>query len=146
MRKAKLHHIGIAARDARKALEFYESGLGVTEIHWEEVPSQKVRLAGIRFGGTTLEILEPTSPDSPIARFLEKKAEGLHHLCFEVGDLEATLERLCALGYDLIDRVPREGAGNTRIAFVHPKSTGNRRIFWRIQRLTPEMRGISGHL
>lgn len=90
----------------------------------EEVAEQKVRVAFLAVGESRIELLEPTAPDSPVARFLEKSGEGIHHIAYEVADLEQTLKDLRDRGVRLIDETPRRGAHNTRIAFLHPKATG----------------------
>jgi methylmalonyl-CoA epimerase len=92
--------------------------------HAEEVPDQNVRAVSLDVGGTILELLEPTSPDSPIARFIEQRGEGIHHLSFVVDDIEAEIARLLREGFQMVDRTPRIGVGGYRIAFMHPKSTG----------------------
>ena len=116
-------HIGIAVRSLAQAGKFYED-LGIPSAGGEEVAEQKVRVAFYPAGESRVELLESTDPEGPIGRFVEKKGPGLHHIALRVGDLEATLKNLAARGYDLIDKVPRAGAGNHRIAFVHPRATG----------------------
>ncbi len=118
----KVNHIGIAVRSIDEAKRFYEL-LGL-EVEGEEVvEEQKVKVAFIQVGETRVELLEPTSEDSPVAKFLDKRGEGIHHIAFQVDDIEAALEELKKSGVRLIDERPRRGAHNTRIAFVHPKST-----------------------
>ena len=118
----KVNHIGIAVRSIDEAKRFYEL-LGL-EVEGEEVvEEQKVKVAFIQVGETRVELLEPTSEDSPVAKFLDKRGEGIHHVAFQVDDIEAALEELKKSGVRLIDERPRKGAHNTRIAFVHPKST-----------------------
>jgi methylmalonyl-CoA epimerase len=119
----KIHHIGIAVNNLDEALKVYETFLKDIHVHREEVPQQKVKVAGIPLGDSTIELLEPVSPDSPIAQFIEKKGTGIHHLAIEVDDIEETLRTLEDSGYKLIDKTPREGAMGMKIAFVHPKST-----------------------
>jgi methylmalonyl-CoA/ethylmalonyl-CoA epimerase len=116
-------HIGIAVRSLVQAGRFYED-LGIAPGGEEEVPEQKVRVAFYPAGESRVELLESTDPEGPIGKFVEKKGPGLHHIALRVGDLEATLKKLADRGYDLIDKVPRAGAGNHRIAFVHPRATG----------------------
>ena len=116
----KLDHIGVAVEGLAQALKPYQEGLGITPSAIEEVADQGVRIAFLPVGDSEIELLEPTSPDSPVARFLEKRGEGLHHICLEVDDLEATLSRLKAQGVRLIDETPRPGGQGKRIAFVHP--------------------------
>jgi methylmalonyl-CoA epimerase len=118
----RINHIGIAVHDIQAALQVYESALGMVLTEIVEVPAQKVRVAFLPVGESNLELVQPTSEDSPTARFLEKRGEGIHHVCLEVEDLEAALARLQDQGVPLIDQVPRPGA-HGRVAFVHPKGT-----------------------
>lgn len=120
----KIDHLGIAVGDIGEALEFWSDALGLENIHTEEVEDQKVRVAMLPIGGTNIELLEPTDPASPVAKFLEKRGGGIHHIAIEVDDITASLQRLKSQGMRLIDEVPRTGAGGCLIAFVHPKSTG----------------------
>jgi methylmalonyl-CoA/ethylmalonyl-CoA epimerase len=122
MNKPTLDHIGIAVRSLASA-KIYED-LGLTIEHVETVETQRVKTAFLSVGDSNLELLEPTSPDSPIARFIEKRGEGIHHICLRVDDLEAHLERLKAAGYRLINEAPVPGAHGCRVAFLHP-SAGN---------------------
>ena len=119
----KLDHVGIAVEDLEAAGRLYES-LGLACSGREEVEEQKVEVAFYPLGETRLELLQSTDPEGPIGKFIAKKGPGLHHLCVEVPDVAAALERLTAEGFQLIDRVPRAGAGGCKVAFVHPKSTG----------------------
>lgn len=121
--KATLDHIGIAVGDLAQALAFYRDALGLEVEPPEEVPSQRVRAHFVPVGDATLELLEPTASDSPIAKFIEKRGPGVHHLTLRVDDIRETLGRLKARGVRLIDEAPREGAGGALIAFVHPAST-----------------------
>ncbi len=118
----KINHLGIAVTDLDKAIETYEK-LGFRVDHREEVPSQKVEVAMITIGESHIELLQPTADDSPIAKFLEKKGPGIHHLAVEVDDIEQALKEYSNQDIVMIDKTPRDGAHNTRIAFVHPKST-----------------------
>ncbi|MBU0551573.1 methylmalonyl-CoA epimerase [Myxococcota bacterium] len=120
----KIDHIGIAVPDLSQAMAMYEALLGAPATHTEEVASQKVRVAFFEVGESHLELLEPTAEDSPIAGFLAQRRGGIHHLCVEVEDIEATLRAYKAAGVKLIDEAPRPGAHGKRVAFVHPKSTG----------------------
>lgn len=122
MKKPTLDHIGIAVRSLASA-KIYED-LGLTIEHVETVESQRVKTAFLSVGDANLELLEPTSPDSPIAKFIEKRGEGIHHICLRVDDLEAHLERLKAAGYRLVNEAPVPGAHGCRVAFLHP-SAGN---------------------
>jgi methylmalonyl-CoA/ethylmalonyl-CoA epimerase len=121
--KAILDHIGIAVEDLSEALAFYRDALGLEVDPPEEVPSQRVRAHFVPVGEATLELLEPTSDDSPIAKFIEKRGPGVHHVTLRVDDLRATLDRLKARGVRLIDETPRAGAEDALIAFIHPAST-----------------------
>jgi methylmalonyl-CoA epimerase len=123
MNLKNIDHIGIAVSNLQESLSFWETSLGI-ELHGiEEVTEQKVRTAFLPVGGTEIELLEPTSADSSVARFIEKRGEGLHHIAIRVDDIEAALAELKAKGIQLIDETPRNGAGGARIAFVHPKAT-----------------------
>ncbi len=119
----KLDHVGIAVEDLQAAGRLYES-LGLACAGREELEEQKVTVAFYPLGETRLELLQSTDPEGPIGKFIARKGPGLHHLCVEVPDVAAALERLAAEGFQLIDRVPRAGAGGCKVAFVHPKSTG----------------------
>ena len=120
----KIDHVGIAVSNLDKACRFYEDVLGIKVVGTEEVVEQKVITAFIPVGDSEIELLAPTAPDSPIARFIEKRGEGIQHIALRVDDIEAELERLKAAGVRLIDENPRRGAGGTKIAFIHPKATG----------------------
>ncbi|MBP7867836.1 MAG: methylmalonyl-CoA epimerase [Acidobacteria bacterium] len=117
-------HIGIAVSSLESVVTFYKDTLGLPLHGFEEVPEQKVRVAMFPVGDANLEFLEPTSPESPIAKFIEKKGQGIHHVALHVEDLTAKLEDLKSRGVRLIDEKPREGAGGKKIAFVHPAATG----------------------
>ena len=120
----KIDHLGIAVPSLADAIPLYETLLGATVEHIEEVEDQKVRTAFFTVGESHFELLEPTDPDGPIARYLSKHRPGIHHICVQVEDIEAVLAAYKAAGIRLIDETPRIGAGGMRIAFVHPKSTG----------------------
>jgi methylmalonyl-CoA epimerase len=123
MNLKNIDHVGIAVANLQESLSFWETSLGI-ELHGiEEVAEQNVRTAFLPVGGTEIELLEPTSADSSVARFIEKRGEGLHHIAIRVDDIEAALAELKAKGIQLIDETPRNGAGGARIAFVHPKAT-----------------------
>lgn len=122
MKKPTLDHIGIAVRSL-DAAKIYEV-LGLTVDHVETVDTQKVRTAFLSAGEANLELLEPTGPDSAVAKFIEKRGEGIHHLCFRVESIEAHLADLRAQGYRLINEAPVPGAHGCRVAFLHP-SAGN---------------------
>lgn len=118
----KLVHVGVAVSDLDASVATFSRLLGITDVPTETVADQRVRLAFFHTAGASIELTEPTSPDSPIARFIAKRGEGVHHLSFEVPDIRAELARLKAEGFQLIDEEPRKGAGGYWIAFVHPKS------------------------
>ena len=124
MKTTVVDHIGIAVRSIDEALSFWQKSLGIQCTGIEEVAEQKVKTAFLPVGATEIELLEATADDSPVAKFIEKKGEGIHHLALRVDDLDAALAELKAQGMRLIDETPRYGAGGARIAFVHPKATG----------------------
>jgi len=119
----KINHIGIAVKSLEETLPFYRDNLGMEVKGIEEVTEQKVRVAMLQIGESMIELLEPTSEHSPIAKFMEKNGPGIHHVAYEVHDIEAAIARLTADGARMIDEKPRSGAHGTRIAFVHPKSS-----------------------
>ena len=121
--KATLDHIGIAVGDLSEALAFYRDALGLDVEPPEEVASQRVRAHFVPVGEATIELLEPTSADSPIATFIAKRGPGVHHITLRVDDIRGVLARLKSRGVRLIDEAPREGAEGALIAFVHPAST-----------------------
>lgn len=135
--KPTLDHIGIAVKSL-DAARIYEV-LGLTIEHVETVETQKVKTAFLSVGDSSLELLEPTSADSPIAKFIEKRGEGIHHICLRVDDIEAHLERLKAAGYRLINDAPVPGAHGCRVAFLHP-SAGNGVLIELSQAIHPEER------
>lgn len=120
----KINHIGIAVKNLENSIPFYRDQLGMEYEGSEEVAEQKVRVAFLKVGESRIELLEPTAPDSPVAKFLEKNGEGIHHMAYEVEDIEQTLAELKAGNVRLIDEQPRRGAHNSRIAFLHPKASG----------------------
>jgi methylmalonyl-CoA/ethylmalonyl-CoA epimerase len=120
----KIDHIGIATRGIQDAMTFYRDALGLEVSEPEEVADQKVRVAMLPIGESRIELLEGTSADSPIARFLEKRGPGIHHIAVRVDDIRAALANLKQKGARLIDEEPRTGAGGCLVAFVHPSSTG----------------------
>ncbi len=117
----RIDHIGIAVEDLEAALAPYVNGLGLVVDHVEEVPTERVRVAMLPIGDTKLELLEPKDPESAIAKFIERRGPGIHHIALAVEDVAASIESLKAAGVRLIDEVPRPGAGGTRVAFAHPK-------------------------
>jgi methylmalonyl-CoA/ethylmalonyl-CoA epimerase len=120
--KAVLDHIGIAVKDLDESLALFRDAFGLELDAPEEVPSQRVRAHFIPVGEAALELLEPTAPDSPIARFVEKRGPGLHHVALRVDDIRAALAHLKARGVRLIDEEPRPGAHHSLVAFIHPAS------------------------
>jgi methylmalonyl-CoA/ethylmalonyl-CoA epimerase len=118
----KINHIGIATKGIDDALRFWSDALGLDNVHTEIVEDQKVRVAMLPIGESRVELLEPTSDDSPISKFLEKRGGGIHHIAVEVDDIEAALDRLRHHGMRLIDEHPRIGAEGCLVAFVHPAS------------------------
>jgi methylmalonyl-CoA/ethylmalonyl-CoA epimerase len=120
MKAPLLDHIGIAVRSLDDASVW--AALGMKPEHVEEVPTQKVKTAFLRAGDANLELLEPTSPDSPIAKFIEKRGEGVHHICLRVDDIDSRLAELKAMGYRLINEAPVPGAHGCRVAFLHPEA------------------------
>lgn len=120
----KISHLGIATKGIDEALKFWEESLGLENVHTEVVEDQKVRVAMLPIGESRVELLEPTSDDSPISKFLEKRGGGIHHVAVEVDDIEAALAKLKANGARLIDESPRVGAEGCLVAFVHPAASG----------------------
>ena len=120
----RLDHLGIAVRSLSQGTAFWTQGLGLEVEAVEEIAGERVRAAFIPVGPCRVELLEASAPDSVIARFVEKRGEGLHHVCFAVDDLDAALARLRACGYRLIGAAPRPGAEGSQVAFVHPGSAG----------------------
>ena len=118
----KINHIGIATKGIDEALKFWGDALGLENIHTEIVEDQKVRVAMLPIGESRIELLEPTSDDSPISKFLEKRGGGIHHIAVEVEDINAALEKLKSSGMRLIDQTPRIGAEGCLVAFVHPSA------------------------
>ena len=118
----KLDHIGIAVNNIDDALEFYRDQLGLEVGGFEEIPEQKVKVAFMRIGESRFELLQSTDPDGPVAKFIEKRGQGVQHIAIGVDNIKAVLEGLKAKGARLIDEQPRIGAGGAKIAFVHPKS------------------------
>jgi len=120
-----IEHIGIAVKSIENSLPYYENVLGLKCYNIEEVADQKVKTAFFKVGPTKIELLEPTSEDSTIAKFIEKKGEGVHHIAFAVPDVAVALAEVEQKGVQLIDKAPRSGAEGLSIAFLHPKSTGS---------------------
>ena len=120
----KINHLGIATNGIDEALKFWGGALGLENVHTEIVEDQKVRVAMLPIGESRIELLEPTSEDSPISKFLAKRGGGLHHIAVEVENIEAALAKMKQAGMRLIDETPRLGAENCLVAFVHPSSSG----------------------
>jgi methylmalonyl-CoA epimerase len=123
MKVKKINHIGIVVRDIQEALTVYEEALGLTLTRIEERPEIGVNIAFLPTGDSEIELVQPTTEDSGVAAFLEKRRGGLHHICLEVDDIEAALAELQEKGLKLIDKEPRQGTHGERYAFLHPKST-----------------------
>lgn len=119
----KINHIGIAVKSLDDTIPFYRDNLGMALAGTEEVAEQKVRVAMLQVGESMIELLEPTSEDSPVAKFIEKNGTGIHHIAYEVTDIEAAIAKLVGDGVRMIDEKPRHGAHGTRIAFIHPKTS-----------------------
>lgn len=119
----KINHIGIAVKSLEETIPFYRDQLSMPFAGIEEVAEQKVRVAMLQIGESKIELLEPTSEDSPVAKFIEKNGPGIHHVAYEVSDIEAAIARMMGEGARMIDEKPRNGAHGARIAFVHPKSS-----------------------
>lgn len=119
----KLDHIGIAVNNIEEALKLYSEVLGLELAGTEIVEEQKVKVAFLPVGDTEVELLESTSPDGPIAKFIEAKGQGIQHMAFKVDNIEEAIEEMKAKGMRMIDEKPRYGAGGAKIAFMHPKSS-----------------------
>ena len=119
----KVDHIGIAVKSLDEALKFYEDVLGIKCVSTEVVEEQKVKVAFLPVGDTEVELLESTEENGPIAKFIEKRGEGIQHIAYKVDDIEKAIEEFKERGIRLIDEKPRYGAGRAKIAFLHPKST-----------------------
>lgn len=123
MEPTHIEHIGIAVKSLDDAIPFYEDVLGLKCYSIEEVKDQKVKTAFFKVGQTKIELLESTDPEGPVAKFIDKKGQGIHHMAFAVSDIEEKLEKAEEKGVRLIDTKPRKGAEGLDIAFLHPKST-----------------------
>ncbi len=120
----KIEHIGIAVKDIEASNALFEALLGSPAYKMEEVASEGVRTSFFKSGPNKIELLEATNADSPIAKYLDKKGEGIHHIAFDVADIEAEMARLREAGFTLLNEVPKRGADNKLVAFVHPKTAG----------------------
>ena len=119
----KLEHVGIAVKNLDESNKLFAKLLGKSHYKIEEVVSEGVRTSFFEIGGVKIELLEATNPDSPIAKFIEKRGEGIHHLAFEVKNIEESIRSYSENGFTLLNQQPKSGADNKRIAFMHPKST-----------------------
>ena len=117
-----INHVCLAVRDIDDTLRFYQGLFSIGEAEVEDIEDQQVKAALVKVGGTQLEFIQPTDPSGGVARFIERRGEGVHHICFEVDDLAGTLKRLEAEDVQLIDRTPRRGASGM-VAFIHPRAT-----------------------
>jgi methylmalonyl-CoA/ethylmalonyl-CoA epimerase len=118
----RIYHLGYAVEDIEAASRFYSENFGAEPTEPEVVEEQGIVATTFRVGESMIELVQPTRPDSPVGRFLERRGEGVHHVAYEVEDLEAALRELKRSSVELVDEEPRRGAGGTRVAFVHPKS------------------------
>lgn len=121
----KLHHIGIAVRSIENSLRLWRDVFGMKVKLVEEVSEQKVRVAMLESGAVSIELLEPLAGDSPVAKFIEKRGEGLHHLSFRVDNIKKMIEEFKKKNLKMVDKIPRTGAHGSTIAFIHPSSTGS---------------------
>ncbi len=119
-----IDHVGVAVSDLEAALTLYEGTFGMALVHRETVSEQGVEAALLDIGDSHVELLCPTGPETPVGKFIERHGEGLHHVAYRVADIEATLGELRRAGVKLIDEAPRVGIRRSRVAFLHPKSTG----------------------
>ncbi len=119
----KINHIAIAVNNLEEAAKFYQEVMGLTLSGVEVVSAQKTKVGFFKIGESNIELVQPAEPDSPLVKFLETKGQGIHHICFEVEDVEAEIKSYLEKGATLIDQKPRPGAHNTKVAFVHPKSS-----------------------
>ncbi len=119
----KINHIAIAVNNIEEAGKFYQEIMGLTLSGVEVVTAQKTRVGFFKIGESNIELVQPAEPDSPLVKFLDTKGQGIHHICFEVDDVEAEVKAYLEKGATLIDQKPRPGAHNTKVAFIHPKSS-----------------------
>jgi len=120
----KINHIAIAVNNLEEAARFYQTVMGLTLSGIEVVTAQKTKVGFFKIGEPNIELVQPAEPDSPLVKFLETKGQGIHHICLEVDDIEAEVKTFLEKGATMVDQKPRPGAHNTRVAFVHPKSSG----------------------
>ena len=121
----KIEHLGIAVKELAQSIPLFEQLLSTPCYKQEEVAGEGVMTAFFQVGESKIELLEATRPDSPIARYIEKKGEGIHHIAFDVENIEAEIKRLSALGFEVLNEVPKLGADNKLVCFLHPKSTNS---------------------
>ncbi len=119
----RINHIAVAVNNVEEAAKFYENILGLTLTGVEVVVAQKTKAGFFKIGESNIELVQPSEPDSPLVKFLETKGQGIHHICFEVDDVEAEVKAYLEKGATMVDRQPKAGAHNTRVAFIHPKSS-----------------------
>ena len=119
----KINHIAIAVNNLEEAAKFYQNVLGLTISGVEVVTAQKTKVGFFKIGESNIEMVQPSEPDSPLVKFLETKGQGIHHICFEVDDIEAEIKALLAKGATMVDQKSRPGAHNSKVAFIHPKSS-----------------------
>lgn len=123
MSDIKMNHLAVLVEDVEQSLKFWRDGLGLELGDVEDVPTEAVKIAFLHLGDAHIELIQPITDDSGVAKYLAKRGQGMHHVCVEVPDIDATMQDLIDKGYELINETPRERGGN-RYAFVHPKSTG----------------------
>ncbi len=119
----KINHIAIAVNNLEEAAKFYQNGLGLNLSGVEVVTAQKTKVGFFKIGESNIELVQPSEPDSPLVKFLETKGQGIHHICFEVDDVEAEIKTLLEKGATMVDQKPRPGAHGSKVAFIHPKSS-----------------------
>jgi methylmalonyl-CoA/ethylmalonyl-CoA epimerase len=119
-----IHHVAVVVSDVQASLQFWEHALGLRVSELKDVPAEQAKVAFLPLPGSELELVQPTTPDSGLARYLAKRGQGMHHICLEVDDLAAMLSQLKARGIRLINEAPRRDTGSRLYAFVHPESTG----------------------
>ena len=120
----KMDHVAIAVNNLEEAAKFYQNVMGLTLTGVEVVTAQKTKVGFLKIGEVHIELVQPAEHDSPLVKFLETKGQGIHHICFEVDDVEAEVKKYLEKGAIMVDQKPRPGAHNTKVAFVHPKSSG----------------------
>ena len=119
----KIHHVALAVDNIDEAAKFYKNCLGLELSGIETVSAQKTNVGFLRIGTSNIELVQPAEPDSPLQKFLETRGQGVHHICFEVDDIDVEIKNLLEKGAIMIDHTPRTGAHNSRVAFIHPRSS-----------------------